>query len=110
MYIKIVFCATVIIADLLYSLEFSVAVKDVQMCVNKMDMHNVSYSRSISCSWLLQVYVFIFVQIGQEYFLLQVLSFNCTAMSDERMRVLQQDLNRGFIFRLHIGFVLSYIF
>lgn len=28
-----VFCATVLIADILYSLEFSVVVKDVQMCV-----------------------------------------------------------------------------
>lgn len=32
-----VFCATVLIADILYSLEFSVVVKDVQMCVYNID-------------------------------------------------------------------------
>lgn len=32
-----VFCATVLIADILYSLEFSVVVKDVQMCVYNTD-------------------------------------------------------------------------
>lgn len=32
-----VFCATVLIADILYSVEFSVVVKDVQMCVYNID-------------------------------------------------------------------------
>lgn len=32
-----VFCATVLIADILYSLEFSVVVKDVQMRVYNID-------------------------------------------------------------------------
>lgn len=37
LYIKMVFCATVLIADILYSLEFSVDVKDVKMCVYNID-------------------------------------------------------------------------
>lgn len=32
-----VFCATVLIADILYSLEFLVDVKDVKMCVYNID-------------------------------------------------------------------------
>lgn len=34
---QMVFCATVLIADTLYSLEFSVVVNDVQMCVYNID-------------------------------------------------------------------------
>lgn len=37
LYIKMVFCATVHIADVLYSLESSVVVKDVKMCVYNID-------------------------------------------------------------------------
>lgn len=37
LYNQMVFCATVLIADILYSLEFSVVVKDVQMCVYNID-------------------------------------------------------------------------
>ncbi len=32
-----VFCATVLIADILYSLEYSVDVKEVKMCVYNID-------------------------------------------------------------------------
>lgn len=32
-----VFCAIVLIADILYSLEFSLVVKDVQVCVYNID-------------------------------------------------------------------------
>lgn len=32
-----VFCATVLKADILYSVEFSVVVNDVQMCVHNID-------------------------------------------------------------------------
>lgn len=35
LYIIMVFCATDLIADILYSLDSSVAVNDVQMCVYK---------------------------------------------------------------------------
>lgn len=37
LYIQMVFCATVLITDILYRLEFSVVVKDVQMCVYNID-------------------------------------------------------------------------
>lgn len=37
LYIIMVFCATDLIADILYSLDFLVAVNDVQICVYNID-------------------------------------------------------------------------
>lgn len=66
-----VFCATVLIANILYSLKFSVVVKDVQMCLYYIDtvyayhLCFFSWARVGSCCSLpLQMIVFIFVQFN----------------------------------------------